>query len=178
MPVTGQPINHYMNIYWKGMSLAKTKDSLDENLEGLAPNSPPNFASFSPEDNVTKQQGVPQMTTVYEDSTVASFNLHAFFYGCTTDELLPASCEITIFGYNSTDEQVNEQTFNFEADGREQQMRKAVANEFNNVKMVKFEIGPEGTEAIAYIDSVEYEVFGSRGSCVGEVSCEGEPQTP
>lgn len=127
---------------------------------GLVPNSPPNYASFSPKDPVTIQQGSPQMTTVYPDSTVASFNLHSFFYGCTTDKSLPASCDITITGFNLTDDQISEQTFTFEADGAEQQMREAVAEGFSNVKWVNFDIGPEDQEARAYIDSVDYEVFG------------------
>lgn len=176
----GKPINTYRDILWKGMSLAETKASLAKEAPGLVPNSPPNYASFSLTDKVTIKQGTSQMTTVYPDTNVAFFNLYSFYYGCASKsedsedsedpedppaesaDPLPASCKITITGFNSTGEQVSEQSFAFEADGQQQQMPKAVAEGFSGVSFVRFDIEPEDEEgAAAYIDSVDYEVFGS-----------------
>ena len=102
------------------------------------------------------------MTTVYLDSTVTSFNLREFFYGCAAERemgFVPVTCEITITGFNTTDDQVAEQTFDFKADGRLQQMTKAVAEGFSGVKTVAFAIGPDDNDATAFIDTVSYEVF-------------------
>lgn len=144
------------------MSLAKIEASDDKDAPGLVPNSPPNYASFSSTDEVTKRQGQPEMTTLYDDSTVKSFDLQSFFYGCASKEYppLPLSCEITITAFNSTGGQLNQQTFQFEADGTQQMMPEAVAEGFDGVYLVKFDIGPEDNEATAFIDTVHYKVYG------------------
>lgn len=104
------------------------------------------------------------MTIVYLDSTVTSFDLHEFFYGCAAERpmgFVPVSCEITITGFNSTGDKVQEQTFDFKQDGRQQQMPKAVADGFSGVQTVTFAIGPDYNDATAFIDSVDYTVFSS-----------------
>ena len=160
----GTPIGIEMDIYWKGMSLARSEASIAKNHRGLVPNSPPNYASFSSTDEVTEQQGTPQMTTLYDDSTVGSFNLHSFFYGCASksDDPEPQSCDITVTGFNSKNVQVKQQTFAFEADGTQQQMPQAVTEGFDGLKFVRFELGPpDNNDTAAYIDTVDYEVFGA-----------------
>ena len=57
--VAVNPINVYLDIFWKGMSLAETSASSTQDLPGLIPNSPPNCAAFASGDSATTLQGTP-----------------------------------------------------------------------------------------------------------------------
>lgn len=150
------------------MSLAETAGTSVQ-APGLVPNSPPNYAAFGPEDPATILQGTPEMTTVYDDSTIDSLTLHSFFYGCAvaTEESITSdtdSCNITITGFSSSGKQVAKQTFDFVADGLSQQMVKANPTGFTNVQYITFAFQSEaldGDGAVAVIDTVSYDVFPS-----------------
>lgn len=164
LPAVGvSPINIYLDIFWKGMSLAETSNVQD--LPGIIPNSPPNFATFSPKNAATLTQGTPEMTTVYDDSTVSYLNLYSFFYGCALglEESLtsvPESCNITITGFDPSGKQVATQTFAFVADGLSQQMIQAIPKGFNGVQFITFAF-QAAAGVVAIIDTVNYTVITS-----------------
>lgn len=154
------PINVYMDILWKGMNFTKTRASVIDNFQGLIPNTGESYASFYQEHDRRSEQGKPEMTTVFRDTTITSFNLYSFFYGCEWNDV-PHSCTITIAGKTPSGDDVGPQTFRFENDGQEQEMVKAVVEDFKDLLWITFDIGPEDldTDVYGYIDSVEYEVF-------------------
>ena len=164
LPAVGiTPTNVYLDIFWKGMSLAETEASTVPDLPSLIPNSPPNFAAFSPKNAATMLQGTPEMTTVYDDSTVTSLTLHSFFYGCSlgTEQSLvsvPLSCNITITGFSSSGNQTAQQIFAFVADGLEQQMVQAKPSGFSGVQYITFAF-QAATGTVALIDTVSYDVL-------------------
>ena len=90
-------------------------------LPGLVPASQPNFAAFAPGNTATILQGnagAASMTTVYPDSTFASFNLYDFFYGCTSSTevsltALAAACQIKVTGTGTDGKVKGSQTFSF-----------------------------------------------------------------
>ena len=146
------------------MSLSETSASSTQNLPGVIPNSPPNLAAFAPGDTATLSQGTPEMTAVYGDSTISNFTLGSFFYGCTlgTEAPLtadPASCTITLTGFNSEGKQIAKQNFPFVADGLEQQMIEAHPTGFTQVKYITFIIQAPNATLAALIDTVSYTVF-------------------
>ena len=146
------------------MSLAQTSASSREDLPGVIPNSPPNCAAFAPRDTATTLQGTPEMSAVYDDSTISNFTLGSFFYGCVlaSKESLagdPMSCTITLTGFSSTGKKVAQQNFPFVADGLEQQMIEAHPTGFNQVQYITFIIQAPNATLAALIDSVSYTVF-------------------
>ena len=151
-----------MDILWKGMNFTKTRASVIDDFQGLIPNTGESYASFRQEDDLGSGQGKPEMTTVYRDTTIASFNLYSFFYGCEWNDV-PHSCTITIAGKTPSGDDVGPQTFSFENDGQEQEMIKAVVEDFKDLLWLTIDIGPEDLDnnVYGYFDSVEYEVFGS-----------------
>lgn len=158
------PINIYLDILWKGMSLVETSASNTQDLPGVIPNSPPNCAAFGTGDTATALQGTPEMTAVYDDSTISNFTLGSFFYGCVlgSEESLagdPMSCTISLAGFNSGGKRVASQDFSFVADGLEQQMIEAHPVGFTQVQYVTFSIQAPNATLAALIDSVIYTVF-------------------
>ena len=146
------------------MSLAETSASSTEDLPGLIPNSPPNCAAFAPGDTATTLQGTPEMSAVYDDSTISNFTLGSFFYGCVlgSEESLaadPMSCTITLTGFNSRGKQIAQQNFPFVVDGLEQQMIEAHPVGFTQVQYITFIIQAPNSTLAALIDSVSYTVF-------------------
>ena len=158
------PINEYLDIFWKGMSLVETTSSSTKNLPGLVPNSPENCAAFGPGDVATILQGTPEMTAVYEDSTISNFTLGSFFWGCVlgSEESVasdPMSCTITLTGFSSAGKQIARQSFSFMADGLEQQMIEAKPVGFTQVQYITFNIQAPNTTLATLIDSVVYTLF-------------------
>ena len=146
------------------MSLAETSASSTEDLPLLVPNSPPNCAAFAPGDTATILQGTPEMSAVYDDSTISNFTLSSFFYECAlgSEESLagaPISCTITLTGFSSRGKQIAKQDFSFVADGLEQQMIEAYPVGFTQVQYITFIIQAPNTTLAALIDSVSYTVF-------------------
>lgn len=146
------------------MSLAETSASSTKDLPGVIPNSPPNCAAFASGDTATTSQGVPEMTAVYDDSTISNFTLGSFFYGCVlgTEESLtaaPRSCTITLTGFNSGGKQIARQDFPFVADGLEQQMIEGHPVGFTQAQYITFVIQAPNSTLVALIDSVSYTLF-------------------
>ena len=144
------------------MSLVETLGT--SALPGLTPNSEPNLAAFSPKNVATLLQGTPEMTTVYDDSTVKSLTLDSFFYGCALGAeeslvSLPLSCSITVTGFNSSGKQAAKQPFPFVADGLQQQMIEAKPSGFTQVQYIIFALTATNTSTVALIDTVKYTVF-------------------
>lgn len=146
------------------MSLAETSASSTQDLPGIIPNSPPNCAAFAPGDDATILQGTPEMTVVYDDSTVSNFTLGSFFYGCVlgTEASLaaaPMSCTLTLTGFNSRGKQIAQQDFPFVADGEQQQMIEAYPVGFTQVQYITFVIQAPNATLAALIDTVSYTIF-------------------
>lgn len=146
------------------MSLAETSASSTQDLPGLIPNSPPNCAAFAPGDDATTLQGTPEMTAVYDDSTISNFTLSSFFWGCVlgTEESLaadPMSCTIILTGFTSAGKQIARQAFLFVANGLEQQMIEAHPVGFTQVQYITFVIQAPNSTLAALIDSVVYTLF-------------------
>ena len=146
------------------MSLAATSASSTQDLPGLIPNSPPNCAAFAPGDSATSLQGTPEMSAVYDDSTISNFTLGSFFYGCVVGSeesitAVPASCVITLTGFSLGGKQIARQNFPFVADGAEQQMIEGHPTDFAQVQYITFVIQAPNSTLAALIDSVSYTVF-------------------
>ena len=146
------------------MSLAETLASSTQDEPGVIPNSPPNYAAFSSGNVVTVAQGTPEMTAVYDDSTISNFTLGPFFYGCSlaTKESLagvPQSCTITLTGITSSGKQIAQQSFSYVADGLQEQMIEAHPVGFTQVQYITFSIQAPNTTIAGLIDSVSYNVF-------------------
>lgn len=165
-------INLYLDIFWNGMGLDMTAGS--QNI-GIVPRSPPNTAAFAVGDPATLEQGQPAMTTVYADSTIFAFDLHSFFFGLVTGLEasfvgVPVSGSLTVTGIDTTGRTVGTQTFEFVAQGLQQQMIQAVLGpEFSCLRQAVFQInGPAGglTSATgnatiaASTDDYQYTVYG------------------
>ena len=158
------PINIYLDILWKGMSLVETSASSTQDLPGVIPNSPPNCAAFAPGDTATTLQGTPEMTAVYDDSTISNFTLDSFFYGCVlgseeSEAGDPMSCTITLTGFSSSGKQIAKQDFSFAADGLQQQMIEAFPKDFIQVQYITFIIQAPNATLAALIDSVSFNLF-------------------
>ena len=146
------------------MSLAETSASSTEDLPGLIPNSPPNCAAFAPWDTAGTLQGTPEMTAVYDDSTISNFTLSSFFYGCVlgteeSEAAVPMSCTITLTGFSSSGKQIAQQNFRFVANGLEQQMIEAYPMGFTQVQFITFIIQAPNATTAALIDTVQYTLF-------------------
>jgi len=107
------------------------------------------------------------MAVNYPDSTIASFDLGYFYYGCALPLplsvlSLPSSCTITIKGYSddAATQLVGQQTFTFSTDFGQTnvEMSKAVVN-LKGLQRVKF--SASGASA-GLIDSVGYTVYGGK----------------
>ena len=162
--LTVGPINKYLDIFWKGMSLVETTDSTVQDQPGVVPNSPPNCAAFTFDDTATILQGTPEMTAVYDDSTVSNFTLGSFYYGCVlaseeTEAGDPMDCTLTLSGFNAGGKLVAKQDFKFVADGLEQQMIEASPVGFVQVQFITFVIGAPNATLAGLIDSVNYTIF-------------------
>ena len=91
-----------LTYFGKVKSLTETSAFSTEDVPGLIPNSPPNCAAFGPGDTATTLQGTPEMSAVYDDSTISNFTLGSFFYGCVlgSEEFLIAAPRDSILGGN------------------------------------------------------------------------------
>ncbi|KAF1945090.1 hypothetical protein EJ02DRAFT_370332 [Clathrospora elynae] len=169
--VAAGPINIYQNIKWNGMTLVQTGGIQKAAI--LEPNSPPNLAGFSSTNLVTIQQGTPAMTVNYADSTIDSFDLYSFYYGCTLNTQasllgVPTSCNITVTGYadDQATNQLAKKTFNFDVGTAQTnaQMQKAVLGDsFRKLKRVEFTVTNTMTIKTlftsGFIDTAKYMVY-------------------
>ncbi|KAF1912824.1 hypothetical protein BDU57DRAFT_457191, partial [Ampelomyces quisqualis] len=160
------PINIYLDLFWQGMALAKTSGL--QNLAIVKPNTPDNYAAFSKLNVLTSSQGQPAMTVNYPDSTVDSFDLTSFYYGCavgTQTSVLgvPTSCSISIKGYSDDagTKLVAEQSFSFTTGVLQlsaQMVKATVDPKFKGLKRVNFSVSND-LLTTGLIDSVNYKVY-------------------
>lgn len=116
------------------------------------------------------------MTVNYAESTIDSFDLTSFFYGCTVAAQvsvvgLPRTCTITIKGYfnDAATQLAGTHTFTYTAPvnglgvALGGQMQKAVvSSSFKKVKRVNFSVTTPLVTA-ALVDTVAYTVYGKPG---------------
>lgn len=167
--VAFSPINTYLDIFWQGMSLAKTAGL--QNLAIVKPNSPDNYAAFSRLNLATLPQGQPAMTVNYPDSTIDHFDLNSFYYGCALSTQasvagVPVSCTISIKGYSDDagKQLVAEQSFWFSVGLLQLSTQMVKANvdaKFKGLKRVNFFVTNDLTTA-ALIDTVSYKVYSTK----------------
>ena len=105
------------------------------------------------------------MTVVYDDTEFFFFDLLAFFFGCTTQDLAPASCTVSatcINTANSKQQQVASQSFNYVATGGlTQQMVQAKPVGFKGCQTVNFTTtGAGGSTIITVHDTISYILYG------------------
>ncbi|KAF1940030.1 hypothetical protein EJ02DRAFT_495882 [Clathrospora elynae] len=162
-PIT--PIGVYEDIFWEGMSLVNTLGL--QATQGLTPNSPNNYATYSEYDSVTVEQGTPAaMMTKYKDSIIDHFDLHSFYYGCVvasqeTAVALPTTCTVTITGYYDEESEIAlQQNFIFVVGSQTttQMIKANVDDRFIGLKRVEFDVTNSGRTA-ALIDTVRYTVY-------------------
>lgn len=175
--IAASPIGIYQDIFWQGMSLAKTSNVQSTAL--VTPNSPPNTAAYSALDLATIQQGQPSMLAKYSASTIEYFDLHEFYYGCTVATQIsvaavPIACTVTVKGYADAagKKLVTSQDFKFTAPGlltggklslqTNAPMQRAFLNgKFTGLQRVDFFVDSNLIKA-ALIDSVSYTSYNNR----------------
>lgn len=171
--VAAEPIDEYLDLYFNGMTLLSI--TLGPNAVGVIPQSPDNVAAFGVQQAATVLQGQPALTSVYDDSTIFAFDFHDFFFGLVlADEnavvSAPESGSVTVTGIDTTGRTVATQTFEFVANGLQQQMIHAVLGpEFSCLRDAVFQVnGPGGLTGVAgnatlaaLSDNYNYTVYGA-----------------
>lgn len=112
------------------------------------------------------------ITRNYPDSSISSFNLGNFYYGCssgteTSITSVPTTCSMTITGFaggvpNAGGTQVATQTFQFVADGLSQDMNEAIVDKsaFVGLSAVVFTISSANNAITAgLVDNVANTLF-------------------
>ncbi|KAF1992196.1 hypothetical protein K402DRAFT_387852 [Aulographum hederae CBS 113979] len=163
------PIDIYLDIKWNGMSLAETL--IDSTVPGIVPNTPKNYAAYAVPDTATITQGQPAMTVNYPDSTISSFSLRSFYYGCsiaaeTSVTAVPTTCTVTITGKDANGKTLKTQSFKYDPKGAlSAQMMKASVSGFDTMYSVEFDTttGNLVTDLLVatVIDTVDYTVYGA-----------------
>lgn len=191
-------VNVYKSLYYQAFNLVGT-DNLG--ISGVVPNSLPNVSPYLPRyffrvrfevlthsqyaafgDQSALVQGQPMITANYEGSTIKFFHLKSFYYGCNviTEESaagVPASCDITITGYDINNNVVaGPQTFDYVATGLLQQMSPAIVNsDFQTHEVYRIEFDYQSnllgsslsgvTNAVVggFVDTMVYDVYGTGG---------------
>lgn len=175
--IAASPIGVYQELYWQGISLAKTGNVQSTAL--VTPKTAPNTAAFSALDLATVQQGQPSILSNYPSSTIEYFDLHEFWYGCTVAAQIsvaavPVSCTITVKGYSDSAGKTlaSSQEFKFTAPGLltggplalkvNAPMQRAFMNgKFTGLKRVDFFVDSNLVKA-ALIDSVLYTSYSNQ----------------
>lgn len=141
--------------------------STTSDASGVTPNSPPNVIGYAPTLVATITQGQPEMTTVYDNSTITEFDLYSFFFGCALDTQntvvdAAQACTVTVTGLNVSGEQVAEQSFSFEPTGVAAQMVEAVLGVgFRGLQSALFNTtSADGVLISTVVDTVNYTVYG------------------
>lgn len=165
--ISAEPVGIYEDLDYPGWSLVVT-DITGSNsiLPLLVPNTPPNCIAYAVLDVATIEQGAPYLTTVYEESTIAYFNLYSFFFGCAvgSEETVvgvPQSCNLTVTGLNAQGKQVAQQTFAFVSNGAlNKQMIEAKLKGFEGLQNVVFTTQANDKNLVAtLVDTFNYTVF-------------------
>ncbi|TKA51589.1 hypothetical protein B0A55_12553, partial [Friedmanniomyces simplex] len=140
-------------------------------LAGVKPQSAPNVVAFDAIAAAT--EGDPSILADFDDSTVDSFNLQSFYFGCVvanaeTAASVPVDCSITITGYRNGGEVASQ-----DADFTTGSLLTLVANmdkvtlssEFSNVDKVTFAIDGvlDSTLDAVLFDNFAYDVTLKQG---------------
>ena len=142
------PIGIYLDLMFNGFSNVMQVNTGVET--GVVAQSQPNTGVFSPTDAATILQGTPALTVNYTDSTIAFFDYHNFYFGCTVADQngvasLPQSCAVTVTGFDTNGFQVAQQVFNFVQNGLQDQMVLATLNSnFKKLERAEFEVEATG----------------------------------
>lgn len=137
---------------------------------GVVAQSAPDVVAFGPLIAATILQGTPALTTVYTDSTIAFFDFSYFYFGCVlasqnNEASVPQSCNVIVTGLDTNGNTVASQTFNFVANGLQQQMIQATLDSgFVNLQMATFEVlgtgaVPSNATLAVLADNFDYTVY-------------------
>lgn len=105
------------------------------------------------------------MTTVYDDSTVAEFDLISFFFGCAlgTEETAASAaqaCNVTITGTKPDGTKVPSQIFAFNPPGTSAQMVEAQPWGYTGLQSVVFSTtSGDGALIATIVDTVTFTVY-------------------
>ncbi|KAL6720628.1 hypothetical protein ACLMJK_002553 [Lecanora helva] len=170
--VAANPVDLYLDIFWQGWEVFTFGAAGDPtNLPGVIPQSPDNLISFGTLDAATIDQGTPELTVVYPDTTIDHFSFYSFFFGCVVSSTetaagVPQTCTVTVTGFDKNNKQVAKQSFTFTSNGGlNQQMVQARLVGFDNLQRAEFStkaslLGLPTTAAISTLgDTFNYTVF-------------------
>ncbi len=133
---------------------------------GVAPQSPNIDIAYGALDAITIAQGTPEMTTVYQDTTVDFFDLISFYFGCVigleqgqADAV--ESCTVAATCVNPAGKTVATQSFPFVSNGGlVQNMVQAKPSGFKGCQFVKFiTTSAGGTATATVLDTISYTVY-------------------
>ena len=162
--VDASPVGIYLDILWNGFS--GNVEALNGLGAGILPQSPNVDIAYATPDVVTVEQGTPEMTTVYQDTTVVFFDLFSFFFGCAIglEQSVadpPVSCTVAATCVNPAGQIVAIQSFSFESNGGVlQNMVKAELSGFKGCQFVSFNTTSAGGATTATVmDTVTYTVY-------------------
>ena len=146
------PVGIYLNISYTAFNFRQPDPALD----ALVPNSNPNYAY-----GAGSATNPASMSVLYRRSTVTSFNLTSWYYGCASippagAASLPVLCSIAATGYQAGSETpVAIARFEFEPTGGEGMKRLALGDfgsEFEGLESVTFVQSPAGTQF--FVDNI------------------------
>ncbi|KAL8688348.1 MAG: hypothetical protein Q9218_005722 [Villophora microphyllina] len=118
--VANLPVNKYRRLYYNGFSGVTITGGVQ--LSGIKPQSPNNAVAYGPLNTATDIQKRPAVTAVYQGSTINSFDLESFWYGCVSGlendiANYPIPCEIFLEFIDTSGNSVKKQSFDFGANG-------------------------------------------------------------
>lgn len=162
--VDASPVGIYLDILFNGFS--GNVAAINNAGAGVAPQSPNIDIAYGALDVDTIEEGTPEMTVVYQDTTVNFFDLTYFYFGCVIglenrQADLVESCTVTATCVNPAGVTVATQNFPFVSNGGVlQNMVQAKPNGFKGCEFVKFATTSLGgaTTATA-LDTISYTVY-------------------
>lgn len=171
--MAGNPLEIYQDIFFQGFEvfIAGVAGATSD-LPGVEPQSPPNLITYGTLGIATIDQGTPELTVVYPDTTIDHFSFFSFFYGCvlSTEETvlgMPQPCTVTVTGIDKNGMQVAQQAFEFNTNGGlSEQMVEAKLVGFTGLQSAIFSTSaslaglPENATTATVADTFNYTVFG------------------
>ena len=173
VPAVALPLaSPYLGLYYQGWGFISTVRT--NGAPGIVPQSGNNYA-FS--DAVeTTNQGSAQLTVKYAGSTVKSFSLYSWYYGCVLNLFngatgVPTACDITVTAFAAGDdtnavEQVASIQFSYYPTietGPQNMVEFEFDDRYTNLQYVLVEYNPiggdslEGDDLAIVIDNVDYD---------------------
>ena len=135
-----------------------------QSIKGIIPAT--STLAYAAADLVTEEQGTPEITTVYTDTTVVLFDLFSFYFGCVigleqSEASVLVSCTVAATCVNPAGQTVATQSFSFVSNGGlVQNMVEAKPSGFLGCQFVSFNTTSAGGATTATVmDTVSYTVY-------------------